>query len=282
MKTYYLGTSNARHLEQICTWPEHLLGPRWPGTHDVPLFVSMHALLAYRRLRGDAFPKALTTYAIDSGGYTHVGKYGEWTISPDDFGGAVYRFMDDLGTPPDFVAPQDWMCEAEVLAATGLTVAEHQEYTIDSVLYLRSEFPHAPWIPVLQGYRLDEYLEHNEMYRQAGINLADEPLVGLGSICRRQSSSEITALVTVLHSLGIRLHAFGVSRRGLEKIGHLLTSADSQAWSKTAKEDKIRLSGCVHKGTCQNCLRWALQWRRDTLAVLDKPVQLGLGLGFEV
>lgn len=276
---YLTGTHRARWLEELCQWPEKF-GPPEPGHHNVPLFVSIHALMAYKRTRGDDFPKGLTTYAIDSGGYSHLGKHGEWTISPDDFGGAVYRFVEDIGTPPFWVAPQDWMCEPEVLAKTGLTVRQHQEETLWSVLYLRSNFPHVWWIPVLQGYQIDEYLEHIEMYRAAGIDVTAEDLVGLGSICRRQSSREIAALVTVLHSMGIKLHGFGVSQRGLAKIGHLLTSADSMAWSKTAADDGIRLDGCLHRGTCQNCPRWALQWRRKTLAVLERPTQLGLDLGF--
>lgn len=217
---------------------------------------------------------------LGKGGYTHLGKHGDWMIGDDTFCGAVYRFIDDLGVPPDFVAPMDWMCEPEVLAATGFTVRQHQQFTIDSVLYLRSEFPAAPWIPVLQGYRIDEYLEHIEMYRDAGIDLRTEHRVGLGSICRRQAATEIVALVTVLHSLGLNLHLFGVSARGLARIGHLARSFDTLAWSRAARDGRVRLPGCVHKGTCQNCLRWALHWRRDLLTVLDQPTQLGLALDF--
>ncbi|MFD1145924.1 deazapurine DNA modification protein DpdA family protein [Saccharothrix hoggarensis] len=264
---FYLGTHRARHLEQS----------------PVPLFVPVQALLRYQRHGHQHMPKARVNYALDSGGYSHIAKYGEWTISPEEYGGAVYRFMEYVGYPPDFAAPQDFMCEPEIIRKTGLTVHLHQELTVDSVLYLRHEFPHAPWIPVLQGYRLDDYLLHVEMYRQAGINLTAEPLVGLGSVCRRQSTAEIGAIVTVLHAMGIRLHGFGVKKQGLARYGHLLASSDSLAWSYTARREKIRLDGCDHR-LCNNCLRYALQWRADTLAVFDQPApqtfQQGLALDF--
>jgi hypothetical protein len=45
---------------------------------------------------------------LGNGGYTVLDMHGDWLVSPDDYGGAVYRFMDDVGTPPDFCSPQDW------------------------------------------------------------------------------------------------------------------------------------------------------------------------------
>jgi hypothetical protein len=253
--------------------------PRWLETVNVPLFISFHTLSKYRR-RGDAFPKGHTEWALDSGGFTELSKHGEWTIDQDDYGGAVYRFMEDVGTAPTFCAPQDMMCEPNIRAKTGLTVADHQEYTIDSVLYLRENYPHANWITVVQGSRLEDYLAHVEQYAAAGIDLASESLVGVGSICRRQSTSEIVAIVSALHARGLKMHGFGVKREGLAKYGHLLKSADSMAWSFTARYGNIHLDGCEHPGLCNNCSRYALQWRADTLAVLDAPKQDALALDF--
>lgn len=251
--------------------------PRWLEAANVPLFISYHTLAAYRRA-GDPFPKGRTLWALDSGGFTELDQRGEWTVSADEYGGAVYRFMMDIGTPPMFCAPQDWMCEPRVRAKTGLTIADHQELTIDSVRYLRREFPHAPWIPVLQGWHPKDYLAHLAQYQAAGFDLATEPLVGLGSVCRRQSTAEIGAIVTMLHAHGLRLHGFGVKRAGLAKYGHMLASADSLAWSYTARADKVKLPGCEHDGPCNNCLRYALQWREDTLVVLNRPQQTAFPL----
>ncbi|MFI5615635.1 MBL fold metallo-hydrolase [Amycolatopsis sp. NPDC051903] len=52
-----------------------------------------------------------------------------------------------------------------------------------------------------------------------GIDLTQERLVGLGSVCRRDSTAEIAAIVTALWARGIRLHGFGAKRDGLARIG---------------------------------------------------------------
>jgi hypothetical protein len=263
MTLFLLGVSQGRALEKL----------------NVPLFITYRALAKYRRT-GDHFPKARTVWALDSNGYSEIKEHGEWTISPDVYGGAVYRFLEDAGTRPIFVAPQDFMCEPEIIAKTGLGVAIHQELTTDSVLYLRGEFPAAPWIPVLQGWTLDQYLDHVERYAAVGIDLTIEPVVGLGSVCRRESTAEIGAIVSVLHGMGINLHGFGVKRQGLVRYGHYLYSADSHAWSAGARKRSIKLPGCEHSGPCNNCLRYALEWRADTLKALRQPQQQGLTLTF--
>jgi len=47
--------------------------------------------------------------------------------------------------------PQDYLCEEQARAATGLTVREHQELALASYLWLVREFPMLQWIPVPQG-----------------------------------------------------------------------------------------------------------------------------------
>jgi hypothetical protein len=52
----------------------------------------------------------------------------------------------------------------------------HQELTTESVCYLRSEFRHVPWIPILQGWLVPEYVNHVSLYQKAGIDLTWEPV----------------------------------------------------------------------------------------------------------
>ena len=52
-------------------------------------------------------------------------------------------------------------------------------------------------------------------YERRGINLTAEPLVGLGSVCRRQATAEVHTLITALRERGItRLHGFGFKIAG--------------------------------------------------------------------
>jgi len=86
--------------------------------------------------------------------------------------------------------------------------------------------------------------------------------------------------MATLHDIGARLHAFGMSVGGLQLAAGYLTSADSMAWSFAARKQPP-LPECGH-AHCNNCLRYALRWRRKILAALDMeepkseepPVQL--------
>ncbi|MBQ1164751.1 hypothetical protein KBZ21_43000, partial [Streptomyces sp. A73] len=75
----------------------------------------------------------------------------------------------------------------------------HQQRTVDNLIELRTLAPDIPWMPVLQGWTLQHYLDCLARYTDAGIDLAAEPIVGLGSVCRRQATSEINEIVATLH-----------------------------------------------------------------------------------
>jgi hypothetical protein len=97
----------------------------------------------------------------------------------------------------------------------------------------------------------DERLTSAELYQRAGVNLAADPLVGVGSVCRRQATGEIEVVVHSLASLGQRLHGFGVKAGGLVRYADCLASADSLAWSFEARR-AAPLAGCSH-ANCANC-----------------------------
>lgn len=186
--------------------------------------------------------------------------HGRWVTSSRDYAHAVQRYSDEIGQLA-WCAPQDWMCEPFMLAATGLSVREHQARTIDSYCVLASY--DLPVIPVLQGWDLADYHAHVEQYDAAGIDLRDHATVGLGSVCRRQGTDEIARIVWSLADLGIRLHGFGVKTRGLDSYHDALTSCDSLAWSYAARRQQP-LPGCQH-ASCANCITYAQAWRAELL-----------------
>jgi hypothetical protein len=259
--------------------------PGWLERLDVPLMVSHRTLHGRRRL-----PRAPSRWALDSGAFTQLRDHGRWTIPPVAYAEAVARYAAEVGQLA-WAAPQDWMCEPAVIAGgtvggqrfvgTGLDVATHQRRTIASFLQLRELAPHLPWIPVVQGWTLADYDRCLCWYAQASVDLAAVPLVGLGSVCRRQATAEIGAIVGELARAGLRLHGFGVKRQGLARYADQLESADSLAWSARARRGRIRLPGCRHPrgaATCANCLRYALAWRERLVRDLDGPRQLRLGV----
>jgi hypothetical protein len=239
----------------------------WLGTHetswlarlDVPLFISHRRLSLRKRL-----PQARAAWALDSGGFTELSLSGRWETTVTEYVEAVERYQTEIGRL-EWAAPQDWMCEPHMLAKTGLTVREHQDRTVSNYLDIRDR---GPFIPVLQGWTLNDYEDCVDLYQQADVDLTLEPVVGVGSICRRQNTAEIGRIFHALSEAGIRCHGFGVKKEGVARYGRWLGSADSMAWSYRARRD-WPLPGCTHR-SCANCPRYALRWRSELLRTEDQ------------
>ncbi|MFD9190318.1 hypothetical protein ACFWCA_19070 [Streptomyces phaeochromogenes] len=238
------------------------------GRDCIPLCVAQH------RLSGRAtLPRAVTPWMLDSGGYKHLEKHGTWTLSPYMYAADARRYYDDIGMM-DVCAIQDWMCEDEILAATGLTVADHQLKTVASFLNLMTLDAELPWMPIIQGRTLDDYLRCIDLYDQVGIDLMLEPVVGIGSVCRLQRTDEAARIIETIWSMGIRLHGFGFKATGLRRVAHLLYSSDSMAWSMNAV-NREPMPGCVGQHVhCGNCPKYARAWRNQLLNSLPDDPQL--------
>ena len=248
--------------------------PTWLGTVDVPLFLSYHRM--YDRLekgRKSAFRPAKAQWALDSGGFTELDNYGKWTIPPKQYVKSVLRYRDEIGML-DWCAPQDWMCEDRILRKTGLSVRIHQDRTIQSYLDLKAMAPDLPVAPVLQGWLLQHYLEHIEAWERAGVDLRQEPIVALGTMCRRQDTLRASWIVREIAERGIRAHALGAKVTGLGTYSSLIASSDSLAWSMHALKQHLTYSPhCHHKddGPCNNCRDWALAWRESDVLTFAVP-----------
>lgn len=237
--------------------------PSWLGEiTQVPLFVSHRTLCDRREL-----PRATTRWALDSGGFTELSLHGRWETTPKDYVAAVRRYVSEIGQL-DWASQQDWMCEPAMLKRTGLTVEEHQKRTINNYFELRSLAPELPWVPVLQGWSLGDYWRHVEAYESRGVWLNDLPRVGVGSVCRRQSTVRVHALFGALAYGGMRLHGFGLKLQGLRSSGGFLHSADSMAWSFAARQEKLRTrwSDTERKTGQQNDRDEALRWYQEHIA----------------
>jgi hypothetical protein len=244
--------------------------PHWLAKVEFPLFVS-HRRLRRRR----TFPRATCDWALDSGGFTELSMHGTWQTTPAEYVAATYRYRDEIGRL-DWAAPQDWMCEPWIVDKTGLSVAEHQSRTVENFLTLRDMAPDLPFVPVLQGWEPDDYLRHADAYATAGVDLAAEQTVGLGSVCRRNDMGPICDLIWHLHDAGIRLHGFGVKVTGLRRFGAALASADSMAWSYAARFSPP-LPGHPHRH-CHHCIEWASRWRARVISATTAHQQ-SLGFG---
>jgi len=209
--------------------------PHWLDRCPYPLFVSRTRLARRKKL-----PKAIIPWCLDSGAFTEIATHGKWTISEAEYASFINRYSDEIGNLV-WAAPQDWMCEPDMLDKTGLTIKEHQYRTIESYLKLR-DLTETPVIPVLQGWDLENYLDHIEQYSQAGIDLKSMDTVGLGSVCRRQDTRYAESIVAYLSQLGLSLYN---ARKNPPIEGH------------------------SHK-SCGDCMEWALRWREKAMRAIAR------------
>jgi hypothetical protein len=272
----------------------------WDGRAGYPLMIS------YRTLRTVARPRPMTApaWALDSGGFMELAQYGRWTISAREYITAVAEYDRAIGHL-DWCPPQDWMCEPGVIhggrvghhtfLGTGLSEIDHQRRTIDSFRELTelwpqvSDHPECPVKPVLQGWEPKGYEKHAVMWEEAGVDLAEHEVVGIGSVCRRSSTRAIAEIAKVVGQMNISAHWFGVKLNGI-RLGHLIetdrlqpdgdwmpagtASLDSASWSYDARRGK-RLPGCTHvspktgePSNCNNCPAYAAAWRERVLNAL--------------
>jgi hypothetical protein len=249
----------------------------WLRTVPVPVCISHSVLRTYKRAVPERLPDS--AWILDSGAFSEIDANGRWTTTPEQYVADSRRYVEQVGSRPDFVAPMDWMCEPKMIAKTGLSVREHQHRTVESVQALRALAPDLPVAPVIQGWDLDSYIECVGLYDEAHINLKAEPAVGLGSVCKRQHTDEIGRIVTTLvDEFGLEnLHGFGVKSQGIAKYGASLASSDSLAWST----DGRWTPGCVHgtRGKTEaNCIQFGLEWRERMLRNLNPWRQTGLAV----
>lgn len=271
--------------------------PQWlwdPRFKDVLLCVSNARL----QDRVSPYPRANCPWVLDSGAFSELRLRGRWTITPEQYVAQVRRYADELGMPL-WVAIMDFMCEPWIIsgrrnvsrkspkwahgtrALRGIpeegpdepfddAVLKHLRWTVDNYLALVKLAPDLPWMPVLQGWHLRHYLICYRLYRDAGVDLATLPIVGLGTVCGRDHTAEIAEIVWRFHDLGLKLHGFGVKSDGLAIFGDEIASADSLAWSAAARNGKICLPGhSMRHANCANCPDYALLWRRRVLTKLE-------------
>lgn len=238
--------SSPRRCAQFYLGSHHATARWW--ALDVPLFVSVRVMRKRK-----ALPVALAPWALDSGGFTEVSTFGGFQTTAAEYIEEVRRLaagMEHL----QWVAPQDWMCEPFIIAKTGLSVIEHQHRTVANFLTLRAALGPLV-IPVIQGYGPRDYDRCIALYQDAGVDLCAEPVVGLGSICRRSGTDEARRLVLYLADQGLALHGFGLKGSTFVACAHVLASADSMAWSAAARRE----------GRDANSPGEAMAWRKHLL-----------------
>lgn len=225
-------------------------------------------MVSVARLRNRRSDFAVNEWMLDSGAFSEVTLHGGYRDGVEVYAAQIDRWA-RCGRLVAAVA-QDWMCEPFVTDITGLTVADHQRLTIERYDALLACGVSTYVLPVIQGYRPDEYAQH---VRDYGERLAHGAWVGVGSVCKR--NADPLAIVRVLDAIhaerpDLRLHGFGVKLTSLSHpaVRGRLYSADSMAWSFAARK----------QGRDGNDWREAAAFSERVQAVASGPQQLSMGL----
>lgn len=280
--------------------------PQWLGRTAVPLFVSHRWLSGRVTLPRAAGPWALDSGAYtelgiygrwtveprayaaavrrfrDEVGLMEWAAIQDWLCVPSVLKstaleeGVIQPDAERVALIPPGLKPSDRRdrvlatCRALTPDEEFERVKLHQERTVESYATLLAIAPDLPWVPVLQGLTVEDYLRHLHMYGRRGLDVRKAPVLGIGSVVKRQHTEAIANLIRGLASLGYRLHGFGFKFRGLALAADALASADSSSWSLNGRKEGLAgrgHPGCTHKH-CGNCMAWALRWREQLLAAL--------------
>lgn len=244
--------------------PVFFLGLHHPADaqHVNPCIVSVNAL---ESRKSDFDPK---DWILDSGAFTRISS-GKGHMPVAEYADQIHRWS-SCGNLLAAVS-QDYMCEAFILDITGLSIREHQEMTIERYVQLKAIHLPTHIMPVIQGFEPKDYISHIKMY---GRWLEEEAWVGIGSVCKRNSSvGKVEVILEAIASerSDLKLHGFGLKKTALTSpiVNDLLYSCDSMAWSYAARR----------QGRNPNDWKEATQYLK---AIEDIPVsnQLRMPIGY--
>lgn len=195
------------------------------------------AFISINRLRNRKGPFSVGDWIMDSGAFSTILAHGGYPDSPAVYGDQIKRWKNNGSLLA--AVTQDYMCEPSMLKRTGLTVADHQRLTIERYDALLRCETGCYIMPVLQGYAPEDYVTHIRQYAE---RLAQGAWVGVGSVCKRNSSPCLILDVLIAIKTerpDTRLHGFGLKTTALAHgtIRALLETSDSMAWSFAARKN---------------------------------------------
>lgn len=129
----------------------------WPGVHQPRLAADLpRCVISFNALERRKSGFDVNDWVLDSGSFTRLAR-GVPHVAPTAYAEAADRWA-ACGRLRAVVA-QDWMCEPWMIAATGLSVAEHQRRSTAAFEALRGMTAQTV-MPVVQGWRPEDYARH--------------------------------------------------------------------------------------------------------------------------
>lgn len=169
---------------------------------------------------------------IDSGGFNVLANDNtEFPWSVEQY----HEFLQQYSDRFDWAACMDYACEHRF--DDLMSKEERVEKTLENAIEHFNLDPEYNLRPVLQGRTLEDYVEFYDRLNDHGI---PTDYVGLGTVCRLNSSSEIVEIerglrratdIEAIHGFGVKVAAF--------KLGAYFETADSRAWGDAPDHGEV-------------------------------------------
>jgi len=169
---------------------------------------------------------------LDSGGYSFFSRWGDYPFSISSYVDLANILKDMY--PLERVATLDYPCEPKINRINDLQTNEERiRATVNMAGGCIDEDKTLPWLPVIQGYTINEYLYCLDLYADIGIT---SDYWAIGSICSRKGNLlELRNLIVTIRDQfdNEKLHAFGLGIPFLKdpQIFQAIYSSDSSAWN---------------------------------------------------
>jgi hypothetical protein len=165
---------------------------------------------------------------LDSGGFSMLNKYGLFPFTPENYINLVGMLK------PHFYAGMDYPCEPEITRLSKLeTDKERIHATVDFAIELDDLTVYNPdsvFVPVIQGYSVDDYKYCIDLYKANGLI---KDYMAVGSMCKRRNTPAIVDLITDVSNYAKdagcdKLHYFGlIITKRIEDLNGFIFSRDS-------------------------------------------------------
>jgi len=190
---------------------------------------------------------------LDSGGFSFFTKYSDYPFTVREYVKWICEMQKVNNGKVKYAAIMDYPCEPSINRKAFKTNKERIEKTVENAIKcFENEIP-AKWIPVLQGYALDEYIFCLDLYKEHGI-LTD--YIAIGSMCKRSNISEIVKIVYEIKKVYRgKIHVFGLTIKALRNVAlfNLIHSCDTIGYTfacKSAKETFEKMNELIKKIEC--------------------------------
>jgi hypothetical protein len=229
-----------------------------------------HILINYMT-KSNTPPKCARTLFVDSGGFPSSYIHNGYSKTDEEY----LRFV--MKHRADYYALRDYPCEPQILRRHGVTVRQQIERTLTHHLKLLDMHEkmsvHAVPVPVIQGWRMSDYTECIDLFREHGL-LAE--YMAVGSLCRRHQVKKIRRIILSVRKelpSWVRLHAFGTKISVLKNqdVANAIYSVDSSAAEFSARLRRFRLA--QHSGDIPSTFDISLEETRRYLQKVRRLVR---------